>query len=40
LPARRWIREIGFGGAAWADWLGTELMIGCSFAQKPKPYHG
>jgi hypothetical protein len=29
LLARRWMREIRFGGAAWADWLGTELMMGC-----------
>jgi hypothetical protein len=34
LLARRWIREVRLGGADWADWLGTELMIGCKQINK------
>lgn len=34
ILARRWTREIKFGGAAWADWLGTELMMGCQQINK------
>ncbi len=34
LLAQRWTRAIELGGAGWADWLGTELMIGCQQINK------